>query len=176
MTREQAKDSVDALEQMWEFTLNAAESEMWIEALLPFESVVVATAILKHYERGQSPEIDELLVTVNEMEQEKHRVDQASPHVRTGPTPDADRAAAAAEFVIDLAPWIKGWAVARYRHGDFRVFPEQRSAYDSHQIANPGYRTYVWPDHEQVDPESAAAYITEGAPLKVDDIFGMMSR
>jgi len=172
MTREQAEDSVRSLEQMWDVDLSS-EQNAWIEALLPFESVVVATAILKHYERGRDLDVNELVQTAREMEAEKKRVDSTSPHVRTEPTPDADPAAG---FVIDLAPWIKGWAVARYRHGDFRVFPEQRSAYDSHQIANPSHRTYVWPDHEMIDPESAAKYIEEGAPLKVADIFGMMNQ
>ena len=78
------------------------------------------------------------------------------------------------EELIELQPWVKGWAVARYRHGDMRVFPQQKAAYDALQTDNPYHRDYVWPDQEHMDAESAAAYQVEGAGLSAADVFRLI--
>jgi len=79
-----------------------------------------------------------------------------------------------AEYARDLEDWVKGWAVGRYKHGDMRVWPEQKRGYDSIQISNPGYRTYVWPDQEMMPDEEITKYTAEGSGLSVQDIFGLI--
>lgn len=52
--------------------------------------------------------------------------------------------------------WVKGWVVSRYRHKDFRVWPQQ-DAYDL-----------------TIDPMPEAdqmRYTTEGASLSIDQVF-----
>ena len=174
MDDKQTKDSIKAIEQMWNCDLTA-DTIAWTEALAPFDSVTVAGTLLKIYKHSPGvPSIEEVVSAIVEMEAEK----LTSPHVRTGSDPwipepvlDDERG----PFVYEVAPWVKGWAVARYRHKDGRVFAEQRVGYDSHQIANPSYRTYVWPDQEKMPPEDAARYIEEGAPLTVDEIFRLIA-
>jgi hypothetical protein len=79
-----------------------------------------------------------------------------------------------AEYARDLEDWVKGWAVGRYKHGDMRVWPEQRFGYDSIQRDNPHYRTYVWPDQEMMPDEEITKYTAEGSGLSVQDIFGLI--
>lgn len=79
-----------------------------------------------------------------------------------------------AEYARDLDDWVKGWTVARYRHKDTRVFPQQKRGYDSIQLSNSGFRTYVWPDQEMMPAEDVDRYITEGSGLSVQDIFGLI--
>jgi hypothetical protein len=76
-----------------------------------------------------------------------------------------------AEFVREVEPWVVAWAVARYRHGDMRVLPQQKRGYDALQTANPYQRTYVWPDQELMDDEAVSAYVAAGTGLSVDDVF-----
>lgn len=78
------------------------------------------------------------------------------------------------EFVREIDPWVKGWVVARRRHGDTRVLPEQKPGYDALQTVNPHQRTYVWPDQEMMDADAAAAYRAEGAGLSVADVFRLI--
>lgn len=171
MDDRQAQESVRAIEQMWECELGS-EREQWREALMPFDSVTVAGTILKLYESSSDrPSIPELVEAVDEMTRLKGESARAD-SVPDDPEPveDMDRGA----FEIEIPPWIKGWAVARYRHNDGRSFPEQRLGYDSHQINNPSAKTYIWPEQEKMPHEKAMAYIEEGAPLTVDEIFGMI--
>lgn len=78
------------------------------------------------------------------------------------------------EYARDLPSWVKGWATARYKHKDFRAWPEQKRGYDSIQIGNSGFRTYVWPDQEMMPAEEIAKYTAEGSELSVQDIFGLI--
>lgn len=177
MDETKAQDSIKAIEQMWDCDLEV-ERIAWMEAFAPFDSVTVAGALLKIYEHSpERPSIAEVVLAVETMQAEKQQ--QSSPHVRTEveepwvprPAFDGDRGPISPE----VAPWVKGWAVARYRHKDFRVFIQQKIGYDSHQIANPSYRTYVWPDQELMPPEDVARYIEEGSPLKAADIVSMIA-
>jgi len=170
MDAKQAQESASAIEQMWEVDLGPAR-DAWIEALMPLDSAIVAAAILKGYERGKRPTIEGLIAATKEMERQRAEIEARSPHVRTGPAEEEP-----VVFAIELAPWVKGWAVARYRHNDFRVFPEQRPGYDRIQTAHPSHRTHVWPNQELIDPADAARYIEEGAPLATDDIFRMIAQ
>ena len=77
-------------------------------------------------------------------------------------------------YVRELPAWVKGWTVGRYRHGDMRVWPEQRRGYDSLQTYEPGFRTYVWPDQEKMPDEEMEKYKAEGSGLSVRDIFGLI--
>ena len=71
----------------------------------------------------------------------------------------------------EVEPWVVAWAVARYKHGDMRVLPQQKPGYDALQTANPYQRTYVWPDQELMDDEAVSAYVAAGTGLSVDDVF-----
>jgi hypothetical protein len=169
----QTLDSIKAIEQMWDCDLGAERDE-WMDALSPLDSVTVAGTLLKLYEGSSSghPTIEQLVEAAVAMGEEKlAALPEVDPWVPT-PVLDDERG----PFVYEVAPWVKGWAVARYRHQDFRVFPQQKVGYDSHQIANSGYRTYVWPDQLKMPPEDAERYTEEGAPLKVDEIFRMISQ
>ena len=77
-------------------------------------------------------------------------------------------------WAIVIEPWIKGWAVARYHHEDFRVWPQQKAGYDTIQIANPHYRTYVWPEQELMPQEDADRYIAEGASMSSSQLFSLI--
>ncbi len=170
MDERQARDSVSALEQIWETEiLNQPE---WVEALLPFDSVTVATAIVKYFESGvDHPDRDDFLRWVREEAARpplahapayEEESDQSSPYDDLG-----------VEFV--LQPWVKGWAVARYRHDDMRVFPQQKPGYDTAQIANEHHRTYVWSEQEPMPQEDIDRYIAEGATLTINQVFALMA-
>jgi hypothetical protein len=168
MDRIQAQDSTEAIEQMWECSLSE-DREDWIEALLPFDSITVAGTLLKLYENSSpgSPSLTEVVSAVTAMEAKRQ---DSGPQQDLPPIPDEGRDV----FAREVDPWVKGWAVARYKHQDFRVFPQQRRGYDSHQLTNSGYRTYVWPDQEKMPPEDVERYVAEGAPLLTDDIFALV--
>lgn len=73
------------------------------------------------------------------------------------PEPPADRMASVPDFKRDIPAWVRRWVAAR-AHGDMRVFPEQKPGYDTLQIQEPAFRTYVWPDQE---PMPADAWLDE---------------
>ena len=77
-------------------------------------------------------------------------------------------------FVREIDPWVFAWCVARYKHGDLRILPQQKSGYDALQGENPYYRTYVWPDQEHMDADAVAAYQAEGAGLTAADVFRLI--
>ncbi len=66
------------------------------------------------------------------------------------PEPPADRMPDS-DFKRDIPMWVRQWVAAR-AHSDMRVFAQQKPGYDSLQTQEPGYRTYVWPDQEQMPP------------------------
>lgn len=172
MTEAEARDAIKGIEQCWD--CEVIEVPQWLEALRDLDSATTAAAILRLYAKapaGLPPTIAEVVECAAVIESmERSPVADADPP-RPEPAVDAERG----PFAYEVPAWTKGWAVARYRHKDHRVFAEQKVGYDSHQIANPGYRTYVWPEQEKMPPEEAAAYIEEGAPLGVDEIFRMIT-
>lgn len=89
------------------------------------------------------------------------------------PEPPADRMPPRSDYKLEPPAWLKTWVAAR-RHHDFRVLVEQKPGYDSLQTQNPHYRTYVWPDQEQMPPEQAAVYADEGAGLSAADVFNTL--
>lgn len=161
MNEQQAWDSVLAIEQTWGIELGE-ERQAWADAMLPFDSMSAAAAILKVRDRQRDrPTIGDIRRVIIQIEAEKSPV----------ATLDGDHES---EYVRDLPSWIKGWAVSRYKHGDMRVWPEQRLGYDSLQRYNPGFRTYVWPDQEMMPSEEMARYAAEGSKLSVSDLFGLI--
>lgn len=82
----------------------------------------------------------------------------------SAPEPPADRMDHVPEFKRELPSWVKGWLVARAA-GDMRVWPQQKPGYDEIQTENPGYRSHVWPEQEQMPGEEQAAYEHEGRAL-----------
>lgn len=159
MNEEQAWDTVMAVEQTWGIELGE-DRQSWADAMLPFDSLSAAAAILKVRDRQRDrPTIGDIRRVILEIDAAK------------GPAPDEQESGV---YVRDLPAWIKGWAVGRYKRGDKRVWPEQRLGYDSIQRSNPGYRTYVWPDQEKMPEEKMAEYTAEGLRLSVDDVFSLM--
>ncbi len=71
------------------------------------------------------------------------------------------------EFARDIPTWVKRWVIAR-ANNDLRVFPEQKTGYDSLQTENPSARTYVWP--EQV-PMPADAWLEEAEHVTDDRVW-----
>lgn len=170
MDEQWAQESVNAVEQMWEITL--IDREKWVAALFPFDRATVAAAILKYYETGVSaPEIDELVQVVEKTERLRATMETGTPYV---PPDDSSAYDEVDNDLLAPPPWVKGWAVARYRHGDTRVFPEQRAGYDTAQIANPHSRTYVWSEQVLMPEEDAERYIAEGASLTTEQVFTLI--
>lgn len=81
-----------------------------------------------------------------------------------------------AEFVRNMPAWFKGWAVARFRHRDFRVWPQQRPGYDSQQIEHWDTRTHVWAEQELMPDEFQQQYEDEAAPMSAEDISAMINK
>lgn len=74
-----------------------------------------------------------------------------------------------------MPPWVKGWAVARFRHGDLRVWPQQKPGYDSLQRTSAATRTHVWPDQEPLPEPDQAKYEAEGANLTEGEVLALIS-
>lgn len=164
-----AKESVDAVEQMWNIQLPRKE---WEAALFPFDNVTIAVAIVKYYESGaEQPVIADLIEVIRNTEVLRAGVERdhhEEPEMeRISPFDEVDAS-------FEIPPWVRGWAVARYHHKDFRVFSEEKSGYDTAQIANARYRTYVWGEQEPMPSEDAERYIAEGALLSNAEIFALM--
>lgn len=163
MDPEKTQDAIKSIEQMWECELFGDERDDWAEALGPLDSATVAAALIKLYGTSSGiPTIPDVISATHEMEIER----QASPHVRTEPDPER-----MADFAREMEPWVKGWVVARYIHGDRRVFPQQKPGYDTLQLRNPYQRDYVWSEQEHMPLEDVERYIAEGAPLTRAEIF-----
>jgi hypothetical protein len=75
---------------------------------------------------------------------------------------------------VRLDPWVTAWCVARYKHGDMGVLPQQKPGYDTLQRENPHYKTYVWPSQQHMEAETAAAYQAEGAGMTAADVFRLL--
>jgi len=166
VNEEQAWETVLAVEQTWGIELGE-DRQIWVNEMLPFDSLTAAAAILKVRDRQRDrPTVGDIRRVIIEIEASKPQ----SP----GAPREQPRQESEGEYVRDLSGWIKGWAVARYKHGDMRVWPEQRLGYDSIQRYNSGHRTYVWPDQEKMPEEQMAEYTAEGLRLSVDDVFGLI--
>ena len=163
MNEEQAWDTVLSVEQTWGIELGE-DRQIWADAMLSFDSLSAAAAILKVRDRQRDkPTIADIRRVIIE-------IDSAQ---LAGSRPTREEGLED-QYVLDLQAWIKGWAVSRYKHGDMRVWPEQRLGYDSIQRYNSGHRTYVWPDQEKMPEEQMAEYTAEGLRLSVDDVFGLI--
>jgi hypothetical protein len=66
--------------------------------------------------------------------------------------------------------WVKGWLVARHRHHDMRVWPQQKPGYDAMLKEHPHTRTHVWAEQQQISPEDAERYEAEGDKLSPEQL------
>lgn len=78
------------------------------------------------------------------------------------------------EFVRELENWLKGWLVAR-AEGDERVWPEQKIGYDELQSANHTYKTYIWPEQEEMPDEMRFEYERRGEKLTAAEAGRMLT-
>jgi hypothetical protein len=78
------------------------------------------------------------------------------------------------EFVRDLPNWVKGWAVARFRHRDLRVWPQQKPGFDAQQTEHSSTRSHIWGDQEPMPADLREAYETEGSQMTAADIAMMI--
>lgn len=169
MNAVEAKVTIEAIEQLWETKLEGIDG--WVQALLPYAQDTAMAAVAGHYSTaGSSLTMRAVVDACRQMTETRAAIEQASPHVRTEMPAHEEPV----EFAREMDPWVRGWAVARYRHGDERVFPQQKPGYDSLQFANAHYRTYVWPDQELMPPEDVERYIAEGQSLTVEEIFQLI--
>lgn len=166
MNEEQAWDTVFAVEQTWGIELGD-DRQAWVDAMLPFDSISAAAAILKVGDRQRDrPTIGDIRRAIIEID--------AAMASRDSGDRESSGSDTEGQYVRDLPAWIKGWAVGRYKHGDMRVWPEQRLGYDSIQRYNSGFRTYVWPDQEGMPEDKMAEYAAAGEKLSVDQVFGLI--
>lgn len=75
---------------------------------------------------------------------------------------------------IEMPRWVKGWFVARFRHDDWRAWPEQHSGFTRLQAENPRDRSYVWTDQEEMPEEERMRYEEEGASVPVSALMRMI--
>lgn len=73
-----------------------------------------------------------------------------------------------------LPAWVKGWAIARYRDGDMRCWPEQKEGYDELQEMHPQSKDYVWPFQEIMPEEDRARFANQGAYLTDEQVLGLI--
>lgn len=77
-------------------------------------------------------------------------------------------------FAREYPAWVKGWCVARFRHKDWRTWPQQKPGYDRQQTEHPSTRAHVWPDQEMMPPDMQAQYEQEGAFLRAADVMKLV--
>lgn len=112
MDEQQAQESVRAVEQMWDFELGASARQLWRNAMMPYDSVTVAGAILKiHDGSRERPRLNDFKHAVEEMTAEKETAMRAHPVART--------------VVDEPLEWTHVWSWLRFTEGDFRAMPQQ---------------------------------------------------
>lgn len=112
MDEQQAQESVRAVEQMWDFELGASARKLWHNAMLPYDSVTVAGAILKLHEGSHDrPRLNEFKQAVEEMSADKEKSLRSHPVARTA--------------VMEPLEWVQVWFHMRFTLRDFRALPQQ---------------------------------------------------
>ena len=164
MTRDESLEIVGMLVNHWPGNhWSAGSMDAYARAIEPMDARLVMPAVIRAV--GEL-EFYPKVAVLREFVAIERRLSE--------PDPPADRMPEH-QLNVRLDPWVAGWCVARYKHGDTRVLPQQKPGYDTLQLQNPSYRTYVWPDQQHMDAETAAAYVTEGAGLTAADVFKLIS-
>jgi len=161
MTRSEAESVLGMITGTWDMThLDESSTEAWLTFLGQYEFSRSVTAYTKIRHRKERPTIADL----------RKILVQLDPGFRTEQEVEPEP-----EFPLELPEFVKCWTIARYRHGDQRVFAEQKTGYDSLQLWNPRYKTYVWPDQVVVDPDSRREYAEQGASLTPRKVLALIS-
>ena len=164
MNREEALDVVAMVLTAWPTSQvwTPDEMERYGLALLDLDAALTAKAVAKaHRTEKFRPSVAVIREYVREEQRQQTFLSKPS--------------FLGLEEQTELQPWIRTWVIARVRHKDFRVLPEQKEGYDTLQRDNPYHRDYVWPDQEHMDAGSVAAYQAEGAGLTAADVFRLIS-
>lgn len=112
MDEKQAQESVRAVEQMWSFELGDSARDLWRNAMLPFDSLTVAGAILKLHEgTGGRPRLNEFKKAVEEMSAEKETAMGSHPVAKTA--------------IAEPLEWVNVWHWIRFTNADLRAMPQQ---------------------------------------------------
>jgi hypothetical protein len=157
MTRGEAEALLGVMKGAWDMYLDEYGVTAWTEFLKEQDVDLAAAAYVKLRDSQRDrPTIADLRKMIVKIEVDRK---MAQPAIEEAP------------YVREVPSWVKAWIVARYRHRDFRVLPEQKPGYDTLQTSEPHFRTYVWPDQEPMPAEQAAVYAAEGAGLSVEDVF-----
>ena len=163
MTRDESLEIVGMIASHWPGNhWSHASMEAYARAIEPMDARLVMPAVVRAVnELEYYPKVSvlrEFVQIERRLAEPELPADRMPPH----------------ELNVRLDPWIAGWCVARYKHGDRRVMPQQKPGYDYLQTMNPHFRTYVFPDQQHMDAESVAAYQQEGAGLTAADVFRLI--
>lgn len=80
--------------------------------------------------------------------------------------------------------WIRGWAIARFHHGDMRLWPEQQPGFEylNREWTQDGYHGpsgYDWNGELELrgltPPKDRQRYIHEGQPLPAQAVVALMA-
>ena len=160
MTRGEAEDLIGLMKGAWNMYLDDYGMVAWTDFFKTqdFEMAMLAYTKLRD-SQPERPVISDIRKMIVKLEVDRRMAQPAVEEV---------------EFVRELDPWVIAWCLARYKHGDMRVLPQQKPGFDTLQLHNPSFRTYVWPDQQHMDAESVAAYQAEGAGLTAADVFRLI--
>jgi len=163
MTRDESLEIVGMIASHWPGNhWSHASMEAYARAIEPMDARLVMPAVVRAV---NELEFYPKVAVLREFVQIERRLAE--------PEPTADRMPPH-DISARLEPWVQAWCIARYRHGDLRVLSRQRDGYDTLQLHNPSYKTYIWPNQQHMDADSVAAYQAEGAGLSAADVFRLI--
>lgn len=97
---------------MWSFELSESVRELWRKAVMPYDSVTVAGAILKLHEgKGGRPRLNQFKQAIEDMAAAKEAAMSPHPVAKTA--------------VGDSLEWTHVWSWLRFTQGDTRAMPQQ---------------------------------------------------
>lgn len=149
----QAEQTVLAVEQTWKCDLGEARN-LWLQAVLPFDSLTAAAAIIKLSERSRDrPSIAELREMITEITAEKIDHARAQLPAKRDPHPETRTTGKKNE----PPEWTHIWSWLRFKQNDFRRLPQQ-DAYD--YTTGTSLEEMTRADYEDVRQK----WIAEGSP------------
>lgn len=158
MNADQAKETVRAIEQVWNCSL-AGDYLAWEEALLPLDSLTAAAAILRLSERHKEhPEIADIVRTASDIQTEEDE-EKPRPKTSTALSPAGGR-------VYETPEWVSIWSFMRFAKKDFRMLSQQDYGFVA------GLKFLTPEEYEEIRQE----WIAAGSPrMTASDLVKAMS-